>query len=432
MTISGLEHLTPAWTHLTYMDVERGEGIYLYDHDGNRYTDFTSGYGVANTGHSHPRVVKAIQEQAAKLIHGQINIVIPRSTVALGKVLAQIMPDPIDTFFFASTGAEAVEGAVKLSRQYTKKTNVIVFRGSFHGRTAQAMAMTTSGTKIRAGYQPLPAGIFVTPYPYPFRLGMTEDQATDYAIEQLKMLLAEQTAPSETAAIVIEPTLGEGGYVPAPIRFLQELRQLCTEHGIMMVVDEIQSGFGRTGKFFDFMHADIVPDIVIMAKGLGSGMPISGVASSAEIWSAAGYGSHGGTYSGGALPTSAALATVQVMIEEDLPGNSARQGEYLIERLQEMQSHYPIIGDVRGRGLMVATEFVDEQHTPSAKVAKAVRDYCISHNLLLLTTGVYDSTIRWIPPLIVTREQIDEALKIFEDGLRQVTLEIRGQAVAGE
>lgn len=432
MTITGLEHLTPAWTHLTYIDIDRGEGIYLYDHDGHRYIDFTSGYGVANTGHAHPRVVAAIQEQAAKLIHGQINIVIPRTTVALGKAMAQIMPPPIDTFFFASTGAEAVEGAVKLSRQYTKKTNVIVFRGSFHGRTSQAMAMTTSGTKIRAGYQPLPAGVFVTPYPYPFRLGMTEDQATDYAIEQLKMLLADQTAPSETAAIVIEPVLGEGGYVPAPTRFMRELRQLCTENGIMLVVDEVQSGFGRTGKFFAFMHSEIVPDIVVMAKGLGSGMPISGVASSAEIWSAASYGSHGGTYSGGALPTSAALATVQVMIEEDLPGNAAKQGEYLMERLQEMQSHYPIIGDVRGHGLMVGTEFVDEQHHPSAKVAKAVRDFCISQNLLLLTTGTFDSTIRWIPPLIVTREQLDAALTIFEAGLREVTLEMRGQAVAGK
>ncbi len=429
MTHSAFDLLTPAWTHLTHLDIERGEGVYLYTTSGERYLDFTAGYGVANTGHAHPRVVKAIQEQAGKLIHGQVNIVLPRSTLELAAALEQVLPAPINCFWFGSSGAEAVEGAVKLAKQFTRRTNVIVFRGSFHGRSHLAMAMTTSGTKIRAGYQPLPSGVFVTPFPYAHRLGMSEDAATDYALEQLELLLLDQTAPSETAALVIEPVLGEGGYVPAPLRFLRELRDLCTRHGIMLVLDEVQSGFGRTGKFFAFEHAGIVPDILIMAKGLGSGMPISGVAAPRHIWDAASYGSHGGTYSGGALPAAAALATVQVLVEEDLPGNAARMGEYLLGRLRELQQRYPALGDVRGRGLMIATEFSTPAGAPDAVTAKAVRDACIARKMLILTTGTFDSTIRWIPPLIVTREQIDDALAIFEAALAEVLV---GEMVAGD
>ena len=216
-----LYHLSPVWTHLTTIQPVRGEGIYLYDADGKRYIDFTSGIGVTNTGHAHPRVVAAIQEQVANLIHGQINIVIAPALVELSHKLNEITPPQIDCFFFSNSGAEATEGAVKLARQATKRQNVIVFQGSFHGRTAQTMAMTTSKTIYRAGYQPLPGGVFVAPYPYSYRLGMDDDKATDFCLDQLNTLLKSQTAPEETAAIVIEPVLGEGGYVPAPARFLQ-------------------------------------------------------------------------------------------------------------------------------------------------------------------------------------------------------------------
>jgi 4-aminobutyrate aminotransferase len=416
MPTDPLYHLSPVWSHLTTMQPVRGEGIYLYDTNGSRYIDFTSGIGVTNTGHSHPRVVKAIQDQVANLIHGQINIVVSPAAVALGNALNEITPEAIDCFFLTNSGAEATEGAVKLARQATKRTNVIVFQGSFHGRTAQTMAMTTSKTSYRAGYQPLPGGIFVSPFPYAYRLGMDDEAATDFALDQLNYLLKAQTAPEETAAIVIEPVLGEGGYVPAPDRFLRELRALCDHYGIMLMIDEVQTGFGRTGKMFALEHAGIVPDILIMAKGLGSGVPIAAIGASRALMEKWQPGSHGGTYGGNALAAAAGVATIGVMRDEDLPGNAAQQGARLMEGLKELQAEYPVIGDVRGRGLMVGVEF-GQNGQPNKDAAKAVQQACLDRNLLLLTCGTYDNIIRWIPPLVVDSAQIDEGLSIFAEAL---------------
>jgi 4-aminobutyrate aminotransferase len=416
MTTPALDHLSPVWSHLTTLQPERGEGIYLYDADGNRYIDFTSGIGVVNTGHCHPRVVAAIQAQAAKLIHGQINVVVSPPVVALADALNEITPDSIDSFFFSNSGAEATEGAVKLARAATKRPNIIVFQGSFHGRTAQTMAMTTSKTVYRAGFQPLPGGIFVTPYPYSYFYGWDEDTTIDFCMDQLRLLLKTQTAPEETAAIVIEPVLGEGGYVPAPARFMQELRALCSEYGILFVCDEVQTGFGRTGKMFAFEHSDIVPDVLIMAKGLGSGMPISGVAASRALMEKWAVGSHGGTYGGGALAAAAALATVQVMREEGLPQRAAAMGAQLMDGLKELQAEYPVMGDVRGHGLMIGCEFTRHDHADKA-TTKAVQNAALERNLLLLTCGSYENVIRWIPPLVVNEAQIDTALATFAEAL---------------
>jgi 4-aminobutyrate aminotransferase len=406
---------------MTKIEMERGEGVYLYDTAGTRYIDFTCGIGVTNTGHGHPRIVKTIQEQATKLVHGQITIIIPSPAIKLAEALNEVTPDSIDCFFFSNSGAEATEGAVKLARQATKRTNIITFQGSFHGRTAQAMAMTNSKTSYRVGYQPLPAGIFVAPFPYSYYYGWDDDQTTDFCIKQFKQMLKTQTAPDETAAVVIEPILGEGGYVPAPVRFLQELREICSEHGIMFVADEVQTGFGRTGKFWSFEHAGIVPDIIIMAKGLGSGMPISGVAAPRALMERWPAGSHGGTFGGGALQTAVATETVRIMQEEDLPGNAARMGEYLMEGLKELQAEFPVIGDVRGRGLMVGVEFTDTEGHPDKATAKAVLAECVSHHLLLLICGYGEHVLRWVPPLIVNKEHIDEALRIFAEALSVVT-----------
>lgn len=416
MSAHDYPHLAPVWTHLTEIQPERGEGIYLYDAGGNRYADFTSGIGVVNTGHCHPRVVEAVQQQAAKLLHGQINVVIPPTTIALSAALDEVTPPSIDSFFFSNSGAEATEGAVKLARAAIKKTNIIVFRGSFHGRTAQTMAMTTSKTIYRAGFQPLPGGIFVAPFPYSYRFGWDDERTTDHCLEELHHLLHAQTAPSETAAIVIEPVLGEGGYVPAPDRFLRELRQLCTDHGILFVADEVQTGFGRTGKFWAIEHADIAPDIMIMAKGLGSGVPISGIGASRDLMARWTPGSHGGTYGGAALATAAALATVQVMRDEDLPGNAAHMGDRLLNGLKELQAEYPLLGDVRGRGLMIGCEFTRDGK-PDKDVTSAVQKACLDRHLLLLTCGTDGNVIRWIPPLVVTAAQIDEALGVFAEAL---------------
>ena len=404
-----LEHLSPVWTHLTEIQPVRAEGIYLYDVDGNRYMDFTSGIGVTSTGHCHPKVVQAIQQQAEKLIFGQMNIVIPPPAVELAAALDAVTPPPIDTFFFSNSGAEAVEASVKLARQATGKRNIIVFRGSFHGRTAQTMAMTTSKYIYRHHYQPLPAGVFVAPYPYAYFYGWDEETTTEFCLRQLDYLLHGQTPPDETAAFVIEPVLGEGGYVPAPVGFLQALRRLADEHGILLVADEVQSGFGRTGKFWAFEHAGIVPDIVVMAKGMGSGMPISGIGASRALMAKWEPGSHGGTYGGGAaVSLAAAVATVRVLQEEGLVENAAARGAQLLAGLRAIRAKHGVIGDVRGRGLMVATEFAD------AATAKAVQRACLEENLLLLTCGTYGNVIRWIPPLVVSAAEIDAALAIFE------------------
>lgn len=416
MATQSLEHLAPVWTHLTTLQPVRGEGIYLYDADGNAYADFTSGIGVTNTGHAHPRVVAAIQAQAAKLIHGQINVVVSPPVIALANALNDITPESIDSFFFSNSGAEATEAAVKLARAATKRPNVIVFQGSFHGRTAQTMAMTTSKTVYRAGYQPLPAGIFVAPFPHSYAYGWDEDTTVDFCIDQLRLLLRTQTAPSETAAIVIEPVLGEGGYVPAPARFLQALRDICTEYGILFACDEVQTGFGRTGTFWAFEQAGVTPDVIIMAKGLGSGVPISGIGASRALMEMWGPGSHGGTYGGGALAAAAALATIEVMRAEDLPGNAARMGAHLMDGLRELQAEYPVMGDVRGRGLMIGVEFARDGQ-PDKTTTKAVQAACLERRLLLLTCGSNENVIRWIPPLVVNAGQIDDALATFAEAL---------------
>ena len=411
--------LSPVWTHLTDIQPVRGEGIYLYDADDNQYIDFTCGIGVINTGHCHPKVVQAIQEQASQLIFGQMNIVVPPATVALAEALDEITPTEIDTFFFSNSGAEAVEASVKLARHATGKKNIIVFQGSFHRRTAQTMAMTTSKYIYRHQYQPLPSGVFVTPFPYTHYYGWDEETTIDFCLTQIDYLLHGQSKSEETAAMIIEPVLGEGGYVPTPDGFMQELRNICTENDILLIVDEVQSGMGRTGKFFAFEHAGIDPDIIVMAKGLGSGVPISAIASPRALMEKWIPGTHGGTYGGGsAIAATAALATIEVMRDGGLLGNAALMGEHLMDGLRKLQTQYLVISDVRGRGLMVGVEFKRDGQ-PDAATTKAVQGACLERNLMLLTCGTYENVIRWIPPLIVTTEQIDTALDIFAEALRE-------------
>ena len=410
---NGVDLLAPVWTHMTQVQPVRGEGVYLYDAAGRRYTDFTSGIGVTNTGHCHPRVVQAIQDQAGRLIFGQMNIVLPPTAVQLAERLDELTPPALDRFFFANSGAEAIEAAVKLARAATGRRNLIVFQGSFHGRTHQAMAMTTSKYIYRYDYQPLPRAVFVAPFPYAYYYGWGEEQASEFCLKQLDQLFKSQSAPGETAAIVIEPVLGEGGYVPAPLPFLRRLRSLCDEHGILLVLDEVQTGFGRTGKFFCYEHADVEPDILVMAKGLGSGMPISAVGASAALMAHWKPGTHGGTYGGGnALAAAAAVATIDTILAEHLVDNAAFMGARLRQGLLDLQAEHPSVGDVRGLGLMVGVEF-SRAGQPDAAAASRVQAECIRRDLLLLTCGTYGNVIRWIPPLVVTAAQIDEALDIF-------------------
>jgi 4-aminobutyrate aminotransferase len=414
-----LSHISPVWTRITDLVVERGEGSYVYTTAGEKYLDFSSGIGVTNTGHSHPQVVKAIQDQAAKIIHAQVNCYFHEPLIRLSQALSEITPPHLDTFFFSNSGAEAVEGAVKLARHTTGRTNLIVFQGGFHGRTAQTMAMTTGKTVYRVNYQPLPGGIFVAPFPYAYRYRMSAEEVSQYALRELDMILHTQTAPEETAAMVIEPILGEGGYVPAPPQFLQGLRRVCDEHSILLIIDEIQTGFGRTGKFFAHEHAGIKADVMVMAKGLASGFPISGIAASREIMSKWQVGTHGGTYGGNAMGCAAAEATIKVIREEGLVENAAARGKQLLDGLAEIQSRFPALGDVRGLGLMVGCEFTNPNTgQPDADLTKRVAKAALEDgHLILLTCGMYANVIRWIPPLVVSEAQINEGLEKFERAL---------------
>ena len=411
------EHLSPVWTHYSDVIVDHGEGTYLYATDGRKFIDFTCGIGVTNTGHCHPKVVDAIRKQAGLLLHGQANLVTHKPMLELVNELRTIVPESLDGFFFSNSGAEAVEGALKLATHATGRPNVIVFQGSFHGRTVATMSMTTSKTIYKVGYQPLMAGIYVTPFPYAVKYGWDVEKTSQWCLDELEFLLLTQTAPQETAAIFIEPVLGEGGYVVPPDSFMKGLREICSRHGILLVVDEIQSGFGRTGKWFGHQHFEIEPDIMTVAKGLGSGLPISGVISRLELMKKWIPGSHGGTFGGNVVSAAAAVATIQAMKEEKMLDNALARGTQLMTALGHLQEKYPQIVDVRGLGLMVGTEFRDVKGKPDKTTAKAVVHECADRNLMLLTSGPWDNTIRWIPPLVVTKDQMDEALNIFEDSL---------------
>jgi 4-aminobutyrate aminotransferase len=413
-------YLTPALSRIFNFVAERAEGSYIYTDDGRKLLDFTCGIGVTNTGHCHPKVVEAIREQAGLFLHAQANIVIHKPMLQLVEEIRKIVPPLIDSFFFANSGAEALENAVKIAKVATGRPNVIVFNGSFHGRTHGTMALTTSKTIYRSGFAPLPAGIYVAPFPYAFRLGMSEEQASAYALEQLEYLLASQTAPKETAAILIESVLGEGGYVVPPASFMKALRELCDKHGMMLIFDEVQSGFGRTGKWFALEHFGVVPDIMTAAKGIASGMPLSAVFSRKEIMKKVDTGSIGGTYGGNAVACAAGVATIRAMREEKMLENASDRGIQLMTGLRKYQEDFPQIGDVRGKGLMVATEFiVDDSPIKAKPLVKDVVHRAEEKGLLLLSCGTYDNTLRWIPPLNVTSEQINDGLRIFGESLKE-------------
>lgn len=412
-------YMSPVWTRIFSIEAERAEGAYIYAEDGKKYLDFTCGIGVTNTGHCHPKVVAAIREQAGLFLHAQANIVLHKPMMELIAELRTIVHPSIDGFFFSNSGAEALEGAVKLARAATGKPNIIVFSGSFHGRTAGTMALTTSKTIYRSGFQPLPAGVFVAPYPYAYKLGMSEEKTSEYCLNALEELLLSQTSPAETAAILIEPVLGEGGYVNPPASFMKGLREIADKNGILLIFDEVQSGFGRTGKWFAQEHFGIVPDIMTVAKGIASGLPLSGVFSRLDLMKKWQVGSHGGTYGGNALACAAGVATIRAMREEDMIGNAARRGVQLMTGLRKLQEQYPLIGDVRGLGLMIGTEFTVNGKPADKSIVKKIIHACEERGLLLLSCGTYDNVIRWIPPLIVTEEQINTALSVFGQALQE-------------
>ncbi|MBF6344877.1 aminotransferase class III-fold pyridoxal phosphate-dependent enzyme [Nocardia cyriacigeorgica] len=403
--------LSPILKQATPVTVDHGIGCYLYDTDGRRYLDFTAGIGVTSTGHCHPHVVAAAQAQISRLIHGQYTTVMHRPLLELTERLGAVLPEGLDALFFANSGSEAIEAALRLARQATGRPNVIVFHGGFHGRTVAAASMTTSGTRFSAGFSPLMAGVHVAPFPTAYRYGWTEEEATAFALRELDYLFATLSAPEETAAFIVEPVLGEGGYVPGNRTFFRGLRERADRHGIILVFDEIQTGFGRTGKFFGHQHFDVSPDVITIAKGLASGFPLSGIAASRELMAKAWPGSQGGTYGGNSVACAAAIATLEVIESEGLVHNAAERGAQLLAGVRELESK--AIGDARGLGLLVGAEFVTAAGEPDRETAARAQRLAVQQGLLLLTCGAHMNVVRMIPPLVVSREQIDDALGIW-------------------
>ncbi len=420
MNVVDYKHLSSVWTHLCSKTVVKGEGCRLYTEDGEALLDFTSGIGVASTGHSHPRVAAAVAEQAKTLLFSQINCACHNKAFELTEELRTVVPPELCRFFYAQSGAEAVEGAVKLAKHATGKGNIIVMNGSFHGRTHLTMAMTTSKTAYRVSYPNLPPGVYSAPYPYAFASGRSEQEECEAALAALQTLLDTQSAPEDTAAIIVEPVLGEGGYLPAPAAFLKGLRSLCNDLGILLIMDEIQSGFGRTGRMFAFEESGILPDILTMAKGMGSGMPISAIAYREELDSLWKKGSHGGTYGASPMGCAAAVETIRVIKEEKLVENSLERGRELMEGLGALKKSWPVIADIRGRGLMIGVEFCRDGNPERDIPAKISRE-ALSRGLMLLTCGTRKNVLRWIPPLVVSSEEIQEGLAVFRDILEQLS-----------
>jgi 4-aminobutyrate aminotransferase len=357
-----------------------------------------------------------------KGIHLQQNCMISQPMLRLLEKLDEVTPDGISRFFFNVTGSEAVESAIKLARHETGRQNVIVFNGGFHGRSLTTLAMTTSKTAYRVGYGPLPSGIHVAKFPYclhcPTGKGDWHHKPVccGDALGTVKTMLKEQTAPSDTAAIVIEPILGEGGYTPTPPGFLTDLRKLCDEHGIFLIADEVQSGVGRTGEWWAVNHEKVVPDVIVFAKGIASGVPLSGIATKPKYMLKSPPGSMGGTYGATAVSAAAAVATIEVIQEERLTENAARRGKQLSDGLRRLQAEFPDhIADVRGRGCMVGLEFA---HPPGSGIAGAVTAAAMDEGLLLLTTG-WRETIRFIPPLVITEKEVDTALEMFAKAVKK-------------
>ena len=407
---------------------ESGAGCIVKDVDGNEYVDFNSGLVVLAVGHSHPRVVKAIKDQAEKLIHYSWTDFYYKPIIDLGEQLTKITPGSFaKKVFFCNSGAESNEAAMKMARWHTRKPLFLAYTGSFHGRSFATMALTASKPVQRRHFFPLLPEVTHVPYPYCYRcpFGLTYPECNMWCVDFIEEeVLKKYHVPEDTAAMFVEPIQGEGGYVVPPDDYFQRLKKILDKYDILMVDDEIQSGMGRTGKWFAIQHWGVTPDIVTAAKALASGLPIGAAIARAELMDWEG-GSHANTFGGNPVACAAALQVIEVIRDEKLMENATRQGAYLMKRLNEMQQKYPIIGDIRGKGLMIGAEFVKDRETkePASQELQDVMNKCFKRGLAIITAG--RSTMRFAPPLIITREIIDEGLEIFEGAVKEVAAQLR-------
>jgi 4-aminobutyrate aminotransferase/(S)-3-amino-2-methylpropionate transaminase len=394
--------------------IERGEGATLTDVDGNTFIDFTGGVGCLNVGHAHPRVVEAAQEQLERFSHTDFTIVPYEVYVRLAERLCELAPIENAKAAFFNAGTEAVENAIKFARSHTGRPGVIAFEGGFHGRTLLSLSMTSKTHPYKAGLGPFAPEVYRVPFPNEYR-----GPSAAEALAALERALVTQVAAETVAAIVLEPVQGEGGFVVAPQEFMDGVRRLCDEHGIVMVVDEVQTGFARTGKLFAIEHYGVEPDLITIAKSIAMGLPLSGVIGKAEIMDAPPDSAIGGTYVGNPVAQAAALAVLDVIGEEDLCARASVLGDQLRERMLAWQQRFPQIGDVRGLGAMLAIELVEDPETrePAPSLASAVAEEAATRGLLLLKSGIYSNCIRVLTPLTLSDAELDEALAVWEASL---------------
>ncbi|MHC4662121.1 MAG: aminotransferase class III-fold pyridoxal phosphate-dependent enzyme [Planctomycetota bacterium] len=412
--------ITPALGFDVNLAAERSEGIYVWTDDGRKLMDFTCGIAVLNVGHRHPRVISRIKEQIDKYVHSGCSYYYePLARAA--ELLTEVTPDGIEMFFPLNGGSEAVDGAIKLARYTTKRPFIICFTGAFHGRTLGATSLTSSSVKYRHYYSPLLPGIHQAPFPNPYR-GHGEEVAVKHCIHYLETMMAHTVAPDEIAAFIVEPQQGEGGYLPTPPAFMKYLREKTEEIGALLILDEVQSGMGRTAKWFATDHFDVKPDVITIAKSVANGLPISFIGGTREIMEAWPPGAHGTTFGGNPVACAAVEGVIEAIREEKLLENGMARAEQAKHRWGELQSKYPIIGDIRGLGLMIGVEFVKdpESKEPNGEALKKLMDACLERDLVIVNCGPHGNVIRFIPPLIVTEQELDKAFEIIADALTAI------------
>lgn len=408
--------IAPVLGWATSLGAVRASGCQVECDDGRTYLDFASGTATLALGHGHPAVVEAIERQVRTLVHTG-GVFHHEPMVKLGEALQTIMPEGIDRFFLSNSGTEAIEGAFKLARYYTGRPAVVAFTGGFHGRTMGSVTLTSSAAKYRRRYRPLVPEVVHVPFPSAFRAG-TEESAVRTSLDAIHDLFETRLSPDEIAAFFIEPIQGEGGYTPAPKRFLEELRKLCDRHGILLVFDEVQTGFGRTGDWFAAQHFGVTPDIMAVSKAIAGGLPLGAVCAKKAVMEKWEKGAHGTTFGGNPVACAAAVAVIETMKKEKIVEKARVAGKHATERLLELKHECAVIGDVRGPGLMIGVEFVKNGREPNAELVEVVRKKCQESGLILLYCGQAHNVIRFIPPLNVKKADLDRGLDILRDSLK--------------
>ena len=433
--------LSPVLSHYTDLEVTKAKGSYVIGADGKKYLDFASGIAATNVGHCHPKVVAAICRQSELLIHTCAGVAYYESNIAFAEKLKAITPQGLDMSFLCQSGSEANEAAIKLAKYVSKRSALIAFNGGFHGRTLGALSVTFSNPKYREGYEPLIPNVYMAPYANCYRCEKKRDRGKAFSspLEEKEYdpfpkalscsmecladteTVIKKVGPTNIAALIVEPIQGEGGYIVPPKKFIQGLKTLCENYNLLLIFDEVQTGFGRTGKFFAAEHFGLSPDIMAVAKAIASGLPLGGVIAREDLMRSWLPGAHGSTMQGNPVTCEAALATVSVIENEKLLANAGKVGRHLKEQLIKIQGEYNVIGDVRGVGLMVAAEFVKPgTKDPDPDIVKRIREECLRSGLLLISCGSHGQVIRFIPPLIITKEEINTAMDIFKNALKKV------------